>query len=184
MTNVRGNLMYGNRIKSETLLARAIHLLTLGAHAWDDDSSNNTVSGGSNWRNLGGGDTGSVFHYLEAQSAPNAGDWVAMALLREPSDIMDCEWYCGKANTLALLKKIGHEGGNHCAFLSGIDPALRSGASWLCDFAAKVNPIVAAGLDIGSTNRERTTKEQEHQKRKTAAKEKAMAAMKAQVRSR
>ena len=179
MTNVRGNQMYGNRIKSETLLARAIHLLTLGAYAWDDNCSNNTVPDDSSWRDLGGGDTGSVFHD-ERESAPNASDWVVMALLREPSDVMDCEWYRGKENTLALLKKIGYEGGNHGAFLSGVDPALRSGASWLCDFAAKVNPIVAAETDVGSTRRERA-KEEEQQQRKTAAKEKAMAAMKAQV---
>ncbi len=33
ITHVRGYEMYGSRIKSETLLARAIHLLTLGAYA-------------------------------------------------------------------------------------------------------------------------------------------------------
>lgn len=169
--------MYGS--KSETLLARAVHLLTLGAYAWDNDCSNDRICTATSWTDLGGGDIGSVFHGKE--SAPNACDWVFMALLRDPSDVMDCEFYRGKENTLTLLRKIGCDGGNHSAFLSGVDPALRSGASWLCDYAAKINPIVAArSAGIESTEGGRT-KEEEQERKKIAAKEKAIAAMKAQM---
>ena len=46
--------MYEKDTKSETVLARAVHLLTLGAYAWGDDGVHST-----SWRELGGGDVGS-----------------------------------------------------------------------------------------------------------------------------
>jgi len=177
IVQVRGHQMYGSGIRSEILLARAVHLLTLGAYAWYDSCSDSGMST-ARWRNLGGGDIGSVFH--DRESAPKACDWVFMALLREPSDVMDCQWYCGKDNTLTLLRKIGSEGGNQSAFLSGVDPALRSGAAWLCDFAAKIHPIAAAGTaDIRSTEGGQS-KEEEQERKKMAAKEKGITIQKIQ----
>lgn len=167
--------MYGSGIRSEILLARAVHLLTLGAYAWDDSCSDNGMST-ARWRNLGGGDIGSVFH--DRESAPNAFDWVFMALLREPSDLMDCQWYRGKENTLTLLRMIGCEGGNQSAFLSGVDPALRSGAAWLCDFAAKINPIAVAGTAGIRSTEGGQTKDEEQERKKMAAKEKGMTTQK------
>ena len=121
--------MYEKDIKSETVLARAVHLLTLGAYAWGDDGVHST-----SWRELGGGDIGSVFQHHQESASSNACDWINMALLREPSDVMNSEWYRGKESTLSLLKKIAFEGGGS-GFLGGVDPSLRSGAAWLCDFA-------------------------------------------------
>ena len=125
IAQVRRNQMYGS--KSETLLACAVHLLTLGVYAWDNDCSDDRIFTATSWKDLEGGDIGSVFHGKE--SAPNACNWVFMALLRDPSDVMNCECYRGKENTLSLLRKIECDGGNHSAFLSGVDPALQSGAS-------------------------------------------------------
>ena len=175
LVQVRGHQMYGSGIRSEILLARAVHLLTLGAYAWDDSCSDNGMST-ARWRNLGGGDIGSVFH--DRESAPNAFDWVFMALLREPSDLMDCQWYRGKENTLTLLRMIGCEGGNQSAFLSGVDPALRSGAAWLCDFAAKINPIAVAGTAGIRSTEGGQTKDEEQERKKMAAKEKGMTTQK------
>lgn len=45
--------MYENGTKSETALARAVHILTLGAFAWEEKSPS-CVS----WTDLGGGDIG------------------------------------------------------------------------------------------------------------------------------
>jgi hypothetical protein len=182
IAEVRGHEMYGCGVKSKTLLAHVVHLLTLGAYAWDDSCSDNSVST-AHLRNLGGGNIGSVFHDRDRESALNACDWIFMAsLLREPLDVMDCQWYHSKENTLTLLTKIGCEGGN--AFLSGLDPALQSEAAWLSDFAAKINPIAAAGatgIGIGSS-KEGLSKEEEQERKKMAAKAKAMAHVQKQMR--
>ena len=171
--------MYGKEIKSETALARAVHLLTLGAYAWDECHFGNP--GVKNWRELGGGDIGSVFHNQE--SAPDACDWVKMALLEEPAIVMNSEWYRGKENLLALLKKIAFEGANHSGFLGGVDQSLRSGARWLCDFAGRFAVGAAALASKGScaSGEDVPSKEAELERRKKAAKEKAMAMMKAQM---
>jgi len=187
-TQLRGREMYEKEIKSETVLARAVHLLTLGAYAWGDDDDVRSTS----WRHLGGGDIGSVFQHHQESAPPNACDWINMALLREPSDVMNSEWYRGKESTLALLKKIAFEGGGS-GFLGGVDPSLRSGAAWLCDFAAKFNPTAAAAAFAGSLASANNaakggegggavlTKEEVLEGKKKAAKEKAMAMMKAQM---
>ena len=171
VSHVRGDSMYDDKSKSETVLARAIHLLTLGAYAWEDASIDNEQS--TDWRDLGGGDVGSVFYNREI--APSACDWVAMAFLSDPSEVMSSEWYIGKDNALTLLQKIGFEAGDSCGFLGGIDPALRSGAAYLCKFAAKMNPdaVSASGGLCNSP-----MKEGEQERKKNAAKEKAMAMMK------
>lgn len=176
-----GNKMYDEEIKSETALARAVHLLTLGSYSWEDPSlPTRDRSDSTSWKDMGGGEIGSVFHQRE--SAPAASDWVAMALLREPSEVMNCDWYRGKENALTLLRMIGSEGGNHSGFLGGLDPALRSGASYLCDFAARVSPTAATLLGRKSEAEEAAvSKEDEMEAKKKAAKEKAMAMMKAQM---
>ena len=167
--------MYDKEIKSETVLARALHLLTLGAYAWDSEAN----IGSTSWRESGGDEIGSVFYNQDL--APNASDWVKMALLRKPDEIMKCTWYDGKENALTLLKKIAYEGGNQSGFLGGVDPSLRSGAAWLCDYAAKHNPVAAAIADSAKAEGKKLSKQNELEDRKKAAKEKAMAMMKAQM---
>ena len=45
--------MYENGTKSETALARAVHILTLGAFAWEEKLPSCVY-----WADLGGGDIG------------------------------------------------------------------------------------------------------------------------------
>lgn len=175
---LRGKQMYVEDIKSETVLARAVHLLTLGAYAWEEEECSSDV-----WRDSGGGDVGSVFH--DKDSAPTASDWVNMALLREPSVVMNSEWYHDKENALVLLKKIV-DGGGKSGFVGGVDQALQSGARWICDFAAMHSPAAATVLGKESSASSEaegaaSSKDEEMERKKKAAKERAMAMMKAQM---
>jgi hypothetical protein len=51
-------------------------------------------------------------------------------------------WYHGEDNTLLLLKKVASEAAIN-------DSSLKSGATWLCDFAAKWNSTAAILLGRG-----------------------------------
>ena len=93
--------MYEKDTKSETVLARAVHLLTLGAYAWGDDGVHST-----SWRELGGGDIGSVFQHHQESASPNACDWINMALLREPSDVMNSEWEIAHRQLTVLVSQL------------------------------------------------------------------------------
>ncbi len=177
-TEVRGDLMYKEQAKSEAVLARAVHLLTLGAYAWEDACSSDMLIS-DDWSDLGGGDVGSIFYNRE--NAPIARDWVAMALLRDPSEVMSCKWYIGKENALTLLKRIGFEAGDCSGFLGGVDPALRSGAAFLCEFAAKFNPDAVSSGEGGTCESMSPMKVGEQERKKNAAKERAMAMMRAQM---
>ena len=192
-----GGQMYKRELKSEKVLARAIHLLTLGAHEWQsvqggkNDAADNNVD--TRWRDLGGGDIGSVFYRHPILNPPNACDWIDMALMRRPDLIMNSRWYRGRETPLQLLEKIACEGVSG-GFLGGIHPSLRTGAAWLVDFAVKFNPTAAAtsvatgskalsstanaakGVEGGGTKENKL----ERKKKVAAAKEKAIAAMKAQ----
>ena len=159
--------MYECGTKSEASLARAIHILTLGSFAWQSDSSS-----------TGGTDIGSVFYHSELPSAKN---WVDMALLRNPAQVMKNDWYEGELNALLLLKKLASE-------TMVNDSALRSGAAWLCDVAVKLNPTAAAllnqGLSSSDSAKSAGGQSNELEKRKAMAKarqQQAMEKMKAQM---
>ena len=158
--------MYEHDTKSETSLARAIHIITLGAFAWEDSSS------------VGGTDIGSVHHH--SMSPMSVQDWVCMALLRSPDEVMKDKWYQGEENTLMLLKRLSSEGLVN-------DQALRSGALWICNFAAKHNSTAATllGLDVRATYMDTThSKDDDLEKRKATAKarqKQAIEKMKAQM---
>lgn len=181
-----GKEMYNEEIKSETVLARAVHLLTLGAYAWESD-----WSGNSPWKEQGGDEVGSVFHaglavFHDNETTPDACDWVKMALLRDPSDVMNSEWYNDKDTALILLKNIVDSG--NTGFLGSVGPSVRMGAKWLCDFATKHNPTAASlllGKGLLSTTLAEggtaVSKDEDMERRKKAAKEKAMAMMKVQM---
>lgn len=183
---LKGGHMYEKGVKSESALARAVHLLTLGAFVWEDNSID--LDSGD-WRDFGGGDSGSVFRHRS--SPPDVRDWIEVALLRKPFAVMNLEWYSKEETALQLLKRIASKGGRRGGFLGGLDPSLCSGAQWLCDFAAKRHPDAAlADEESRKTNANvskdkmgagRTTGEEELERKKNAAKERAMAAMKAQM---
>ena len=118
----------------------------------------------------------SVFYSDESsRGAPNASDWIDMALLRSPADVMRSRWYEGEENALLLLKRLASE-----AITS--DVALMSGAAWLCDWAARCNLTAATLLGRGATGPD--NQKDELEKRKALAKarqQQAMERMKAQM---
>jgi len=177
--NLRGKSVYESKEKSETALARAVHLLTLGAYAWMEENRPDLE-----WRVAGGGSAGSIF-FDRGSQAPTASDWVSEALLAEPSQLSDCEWFEGEETSLLMLQRLAKSGGETGGFVAQ-DPAVRSGAAWLCEFAAKVCPEASSILspnkiaDIGSSD-QGAGAESETDRRKRLAKEKAMARMKAQA---
>jgi hypothetical protein len=179
--DLRGNSPYENSEKSETALARTIHLLTLGAYAWKDAQQSD-----ENWRKQGGGSVGSIFvNRDDSESTPTAGCWVKEFLLAEPHILLDCDWYEGEENALVLLQRLAVSGGIAGGFIAQ-DSAVRSGAAWLCEFAlacypeagAVISPVKQEAVDTASLAK---TEESDIEKRKKMAREKAMASMKAQA---
>jgi hypothetical protein len=181
-----GESMYEADIKSETVLARAIHLLTLGVYAWEEDPSSGSADSTS-WRSLGGGGVASVFGDFDRP--PTASDWVEKALLRDPYEIMQHNEYRDggtEQNILWLLRQVALETQTReqdlSGFLGGLDQSLKSGAMFICNFAAKVNPeasdIIAKYFNVTKAAKGNAD---DLEKRKKAAKEKALAAMKAQM---
>ena len=104
---------------SETVLARAIHLLTLSAYAWDDD------------RKVGGTERGSIF--FNSATVPTQQSWVDTVLLANPSEIMNCNMYEDEANILQLLNRLSDEGETDMSCTQ--DKSIRSGAAWICQYA-------------------------------------------------
>jgi len=186
MSDLRGKLAYEPEGMSETALARAVHLLSLGAYAWGDTEKNNHFPPES-WRSCGGGGVGSVFHHLpnNGSAAPSARDWIQMALLSNPRDVMDCDWYEGEENALALLRRLAYEGGCSGVFMAQ-DQSVCAGAAWICDFAAENNPEAASVVrgsiqGTASGSGANLSVESDMERRQRVAKERAMERMKASM---
>jgi hypothetical protein len=180
LTDLRGKALYESKEKSETALARVVHLLTLGAYAWSDARKED-----EHWRERGGGSPGSLFYNrMDGSPAPTANDWVAACLLQDPRDLLECDWYEGEDNALVLLHRLAVSGGASGRFVAQ-DSCVRSGAAWLCKFAAshsrEAAAIVAPKQNVKESGKEEVKTESEIERRKRMAKEKAMAKMKAQA---
>lgn len=179
--NLRGSMAYEGEEKSETAIARAVHILTLGAYAWK-----NLTSEDATWREKGGGSIGSIFFDRgDEDASPTARGWVSAALLASPKLQQACDWYDGEEPTLKLLHRLAADGGYEGCFIAQ-DRAVRAGAAWLCDFAAENNPDARSVVhtmqgDKNIENGADASQETEIQKRKRIAKEKAMERMKAQA---
>ncbi|KAL3922161.1 MAG: hypothetical protein SGILL_002354 [Bacillariaceae sp.] len=177
---LRGAMAYEGDERSETALARAVHLLTLGAFAWQDASADD-----NEWRKRGGGSTGSVFFDRgdDDTPAPTAKSWISAALLANPRLQQSSEWYEGEENCLQLLHRLAVDGGYSGCFVAQ-DKAVQSGAAWLCEFAAANNAeaskLVKPKEEVGDGGDD-TKQETDLERRKRIAKEKAMARMKAQM---
>jgi hypothetical protein len=174
-TGLRGSLAYQGDGLSETSLARAVHLLTLGAFAWESATP-------SDWRQHGGSYKGSVFYKNVSQ--PRTSDWIAKTLLANPAQIMDCNWYQGEEVALLLLKRLSMDGGSKSVGFIAQDQAVRAGAAWLCEFACKHN--VDASKLLGANRTEETngaedTGETDMDRKKREAKARAMERMNAQA---
>mmetsp|Transcript_14841 Transcript_14841/g.41321 ORF Transcript_14841/g.41321 Transcript_14841/m.41321 type:complete len:2002 (-) Transcript_14841:1881-7886(-) len=178
-SELRGAMGYEEDDKSETAVARAVHLLTLGAYAWEDASREN-----KNWRENGGGSIGSIFfNRSENVSAPTAKEWISAALLANPRVQQASEWYEGEENCLQLLRRLAVDGGYDGCFFAQ-DRAVQAGAAWLCEFAAiydaEASKLVYMDEPTDCVD-ESEKQETELEKRKRVAKEKAMQRMKAQA---
>ena len=177
--DLRGAMAYEGGDKSETAVARAVHLLTLGAYAWQDASEE-----AKNWREDGGGSIGSIFFDRSDDiSAPTAKEWISAALLTNPRIHQASEWYEGEENCLQLLRRLAVDGGFEGCFFAQ-DRAVQAGAAWLCEFAAKYNSEASKLVYLEKTTDGVDTDEKqetEMEKRKRVAKAKAMERMKAQA---
>jgi len=174
---LRGAMAYEEDNKSETAVARAVHLLTLGAYAWQGASSED-----KNWRNGGGGSIGSIFFDRSDNiSAPTAKEWISAALLGNPRIQQASEWYKGEENCLQLLRRLAVDGGYDGCFFAQ-DRAVQAGAAWLCDFAARCDGEASKLVYLDEPTDcvdDSEKQETELEKRKRVAKEKAMERMKA-----
>ena len=179
--DLRGAEAYEGDERSETALARAVQILTLGAFAWENAKSNDTA-----WRQSGGGSIGSIFFDRgDEDPSPTAKEWVSFALLANPKSQQVCEWYDGQESTLKLLQRLAADGGYEGCFIAQ-DRAVRAGAAWLCDFAAEHNADARSIVHIKQSEKmheddDDDKQETEIQKRRRMAKEKAMERMKSQA---
>ena len=175
LTGLRAQAAYqGDSNMSETALARAVHLLTLGAFSWE------TATAVQDWRQHGGSYEGSVFY--KNSSPPTASDWIARALLANPAQVMDCDWYEGEETTLLLLKRLAMDGGSKSVGFVAQDQAVRAGAAWLCEFACKYNTEASNLLGAAEKATEPAdTGETELDRKKREAKARAMERMNAQA---
>lgn len=166
--------------KSETSLARVIHLLTIGVFAWESASSNDT-----SWKERGGGSPGSIFfHWCSLEQGPSSSDWTSRVLLSNPSKLTGCKWYEGEENMLDLLNRLAKSGRGVDGFLAQ-DSSVRAGAAWICEFAMSVSSEAAARLGpmdaLSSSASAAPRKESDIDQRRRLAREKAMSKMKAQA---
>jgi hypothetical protein len=176
---LRGTMAYEGSDKSETAVARAVHLLTLGAYAWQDSFGED-----KNWRKNGGGSIGSIFFDRSDNSAaPGVKEWISSALLANPRSQQASEWYEGEENCLQLLRRLAVDGGYDGCFFAQ-DRAVQAGAAWLCEFAARHNSeasklvYLKESADCADDSEKQET---ELERRKRFAKQKAMDRMKAQA---
>lgn len=96
-------------------------------------------------------EAGSIFRGLATDApAPTARDWVSLALMSPPREMMDSPWYAKEEKTLVLLRRLAADGGKLGGFISQ-DRALRSGAAWLCEFAATNNAEASTSIGSKST---------------------------------
>ena len=173
--------MYDREAMSETVLARAVHLLTIGAYSWLDVGVVESPQSPEKWRERGGGGRGSVF--WQSHSPPTPSDWVTKVLLAKPEDLTNNEWYAGEETLLVLLRRLADDGGCVGSFIAQ-DQAIRSGAAWICDVATKHSAEAAAlfGTSKEAHDSSQDTKkegESELERRKREAKERAMQRMQA-----
>jgi len=164
---------YQSDAMSETILGRAVHLLTLGAYAWENS---NGFEINSDWRIDGGGDVGSVFHYLT--EAPTPQKWVEMILLAKPEIIMASDKYRDEENMLVLLRKLAYDGGAGQFEIE--DGSMRCGAAWLCEYAVRHSSEAVSMIGkrdkIGSVKND-SSGETDLQRRRREAKERIMKRM-------
>jgi len=181
LEGLRAISAYINASLSETALARAVHILTLGAFAWKSATESDEL-----WSQNGGSYEGSIFYKRSIKlPSPSVSDWISEALLAIPSKVMDCEWYSSEDNALLLLKRLAIDGGSKSIGFIAQDQSVRSGAAWLCEFASKNNDkaarIMGARQKQNQGNGTCSSEESELERKKREAKSRAMERMNTQA---
>jgi len=171
-THLPGRLAY-DRDKSETALARAVHLLTLGIYAWTGASREDDY-----WRGHGGGSPGSIFSDWTRDVAPVLSDWVESVLLGDPVALTGTEWYRGEENLLVLLRRLATGGGESGSFTAQ-DVCVRAGSAWICECASKYSFAAKDLIRPQSKEVDSTSKKMTLAERQRRSREKAMAMMRA-----
>jgi len=153
---------------SESCLARSVHLLTLGAFCWEDPCDD------IDWKKHGGGGVGSIFH--GRMSCPGPQDWVEGVMLKSPNAIMQSNYFHEEDKILILLHRLASKGVGRGGSFVVQDSSLRSGAAWLCKYAAR---HVQTAADIVEGAVKRVLKNPDDlERRKREAKERALMRMK------
>jgi hypothetical protein len=175
--NLSGRILYENKEKSETALARTIHLITIGAYAWKSARADDVE-----WRVSGGGSPGSVFYDID--KPPTAACWIRKFLLSEPEKLLACDWYLGEEKALVLLHRLAVSGGSAGGFTAQ-DPTVRSGAAWLCEFALSLCPdareVICPNQKLLKDLPDAESEAERRKKLARQRKEEALAKMKAQA---
>ena len=143
-----------------------LHLLTLGAYAWENTTVSDKLQGN------GGADIGCIFHCSKNVSSHR--NWVEITLLGNPTDIMCSHKYDGQKTMIEFLNKLAQEGGSKHFEVQ--DKAIRAGAAWLCEYAMRYSPKAATMIGRQSQCIEEPI-ESDLQRRKREAKERAMKQM-------
>ena len=153
---------------SETSLARSIHLLTLAAYCWEDEVAD------PDWKKYGGGGVGSIFYGRTSNPGPQ--EWVQRVMLGYPAVIMQSDCFSKEDSILILLQRLASKGSGRGGTFAVQDAALRSGAAWLCQFAARNNMHAASIVEGTSIKSSKNSEDLERRRRE--AKERALLRMK------
>ncbi len=122
---------------SEMVLCRAIQILTLGAHVWNDPSEQSPfMPEASDYVPL---KEGSIFYHFPLERKPSFSDCIECVLLRDPKDIMQSEAFRAEDTILVLLSRLSGGGIQLPGKAVICDKFLRSGAAWLCRLASQFN---------------------------------------------
>lgn len=145
-----------------------MHILTLGAYAWDL-SSDTTANGRVDELGLS---SGTIFS--RNKTAPTQKGWVEGVFLSAPDTILISKEYDGEETMIELIDRLAREGGARHFRVE--DEAIRAGAAWLCEYVIRISPNAAVSIGRQS-NDSRISEESDLQRRKREAKERHMKLM-------
>ena len=168
-------LSYSVENMSESVLCRALQILTLGAHVWSESSD------ALDYVLM---NEGSVFFHHDFARRPSFSDWIDCVLLRDPGQIMSSEAFKGEDSILVLLSRLGR-GIELPGIVAIRDKSLRSGAAWLCKLASEYNVDAASILcqsDESTWNEQNeSTNNKSMENRMNEAKQRILNKMKADI---
>ena len=150
------------------MVGRVLHILTLGAYAWDlssDPTSNGAVE-------ALGVNSGTIFS--QNKTVPTQRDWVEGVFLSSPDALLMSKQYHGEETMIELIDRLAREGGARHFRVE--DEAIRAGATWLCEYVIRISPKAAVSIGRQS-NDNRNSEESDLQRRKREAQDRHMKLM-------